>query len=357
MEGMNQEALDLIRRAYSLDKRDPDVNLFLAELELRKKNYVTAGDYLNVVLEQEPDNFSALVAKADVLMHLGKGNDELNRKFLTDAVKVLDRVEEIAPDYVYTYVDRSRALAVLGDTARAMRDLNRAVELEPDVEWHYLDRIVLNLRYFGWLDKALEDINSLEAINPDNLFAHIYAAGIYDDLGQYDKALGYYEKVIAARPDYAYSYEGAGKIYYMNGDYPKAQECFLQAYQLIYPYEGYILMAALAMKHQGDNFGAKQLLNETIPSVERGTLWYEIFRYVRDGGSDFFITGEINKQINKQEDKDAQKEARKGWYYVGEMYLLQDSPRSAQAAFMNLSEDKGSLEADIACWHTRGVEE
>ncbi len=349
-EGRDEESADLIKRAYALDKGDPDVNLFLAEMELRKKNYVKAGEYLNVVLEREPDNFSALVSKADVLMHMGQGNDDLNKKFLTDAVKVLDRVEQIAPDYVYTYVDRSRALAVLGETSRAMKDLNKAVELEPDVEWHYLDRIVLNLKYFGWMDRALEDVKSLEAINPDNLFAHIYAAGIYDDLGEYDKALGYYEKVMAARPDYAFTYEGAGKIYYMNGDWALAETCFLKAYQLIYPYEGYILMAALAMKHQGANGRARKLLEESISSVDRETLMYEIFRYVKDGGSDFFITGEIAKQTDLAA-------RNKGWFYVGEMYLLQDAPRSAQAAFLNLSEEKDSFEADIANWHNRGVDE
>ncbi|MDC7223884.1 MAG: tetratricopeptide repeat protein [Spirochaetales bacterium] len=350
MEGLGDEADSLIQKAYSLDGNDPDVNLFLAEMELRQKNYKEAGEYLNVILTQEPDNFSALVAKADVLMHLGQGNEDLNTKFLNDAVKVLDRVEEIAPDYVYTYVDRARALAVLGDTRGAMNDLNRAVELEPDVEWHYLDRVVLNLKYFGWLEKALEDIIALEAINPDNLFAHIYAAGIYDDLEDYDRALDYYEKVIAARPDYVYSYEGAGKIYYMKGQYDKAETCFLKSYELIYPYEGFILMAALAMKNQGENERAKRLLQESIGTVERESLMYEIFRYVKDGGSDFFITGEIARATDEEE-------RNKAWFYVGEMYLLQDSPRSAQAAFRNLSDEKNFFEADIAHWYNRGVEE
>ena len=349
MEGRNEEALELIDKAYALDGSDPDVNLFLAEMQLRDKNYSKAGDYLNVVLKKEPDNFSALVAKADVLMHLGEGNDELNKKFLTDAVKVLDRVEEIAPDYVYTYVDRSRALAVLGNTSRAMKDLNRAVELEPDVEWHYLDRVVLNLKYFGWMDQAVEDLKALEAINPNNLFAHIYSAGVYDDLGDYDTALSYYGKVMEARPDYAFAYEGAGKIYYMREDYARAESCFLKAYELIYPYEGYILMAALAMKNQGDNFRAKEILQETIGTLDRESLMYELFRYAKDGGSDFFITGEIAKET----DKDAR---NKAWFYLGELYLLQDSPRSAQAAFMNLSEEHDSFEADIANWHNdRGV--
>jgi tetratricopeptide (TPR) repeat protein len=350
IKGQVDEADSLIQKAYSLDNQDPDVNLFLAEMELREKDYNGANKYLTVILEQEPDNFSALVAKADVLMHLGQGNDELNEKFLKDAVKVLDRVEEIAPDYVYTYVDRSRALAVLGETGQAMKDLNKAVELEPDIEWHYLDRIVLNLRYFGWLDKALEDIKSLEAINPDNLFSHIYAAGVYDDLGEYEKALTYYEKVMAARPDYAYSYEGAGKIYYMNGEYAKAETCFLKSYELIYPYEGYILMAALAMQHQGKDSRAKQLLTDGIGGVERETLMYEIFRFIKDGGSDYFITGEISKETNKTD-------RNKAWFYVGEMYQLQDSPRSAQAAFTNLSEDHDYFEADIANWYNRGVTE
>ena len=344
MEGRGDEALDLIDRAYGLDASDPDVNLFMAEMELRNKDYRQADKYLSVVLEKEPDNFSALVAKADVLMHLGQGNDDLNKKFLTDAVKVLDRVEEIAPDYVYTYVDRSRALAVLGNTARAMRDLDKAVELEPDVEWHYLDRVVLNLKYFGWLDKAVEDLKTLESINPDNLFAHIYSAGVYDDMGDYDTALSYYERVMAARPDYAYSYEGAGKIYYIKGNFPKAEYCFLKAYELIYPYEGYILMAALAMKNQGDNFRAKEILQDQLKTLDRESLMYEVFRYAKEGGSDFFLTGEIAKET----DADARNNA---WFYLGELYLLQDSPRSAQAAFMNLSEEHDSFEADIANWH------
>jgi tetratricopeptide (TPR) repeat protein len=349
-EGRSDRAAELIGRAYSLDKTHPDVNMYFAELELRDRNYNKANEYISVVLKQEPDNFPALVGKADVLMHLGEGNDDLNEEFLSQAVKILDRVEEIAPDYVYTYVDRSRALAVLGDHTRAMEDLNKAVELEPDVEWHYLDRIVLNLKYFGHLEKALDDIASIERLNDNNLFAHIYAAGVNDDLKNYDKALSYYEKVIQARPDYPFSYEGAGKIYYMKENYAKAADCFLKAYDLIYPYEGYLLMAALAMKHQGNNKSAKDLLSDGIKTLERDTLMYEIFRYYIDSGSDFFITGMIGRETDLEL-------RNKAYFYLGEMMLLQNSPKTAMASFSNLNDSKDFFEADIAQWHNRGVDE
>lgn len=344
LDGRYEDALDLVEKGYALDENHPDINLYLAELELRDGDYNEANDYLNVVLDREPENFSALVGKADVYMHLGEGDEELNEKFLTQAVKILDRVEAIAPDYVYTYVDRSRALAVLGEHRRAMEDLNRAIELEPQVEWHYLDRIVLNLKYFGHLEKALEDIASLEAINPNNLFCHIYAAGVNDDLREYDVALDYYEKVIAARPDYPYSYEGAGKIYYMKGDYPRAETCFLKAYDLAYPYEGYLLMAGLALRNQGEKVKAKKLLSDGIRTIERDTLMYEVFRYFIDAGSDYFLTN----MITKETDKDLR---NKAYFYWGEMMLLQDSPQSAAAGFGYLADSQGFFEADIAKWH------
>lgn len=350
LEGDSEMTISLIDRAYKQDRRDPDVNLFKAELLLREKDYNGANRYLSVTLEQEPDNFSALVAKADVLMHLGEGNDDLNEKFLSDAVIVLDRVEEIAPDYVYTYVDRARALAVLGDTYRAMKDLDRAIELEPHVEWHYLDRVVLNLKHYGRLDLALEDIKSIEAINDNNLFAHIYGAGVYDDLKDYETALQYYEKVLTARPDYGHAYEGAGKIYFMMENYEMAEKCFLKAYELIYPYEGYILMSALSMRYNGKKQVADEILKEGIKSLDQDGIMYEIFRYYIYGGSDFFIMNEIPTEENIQLRNIA-------YYYLGEMYRQQNSSSlTATASFSNLGDDDGYYEADIANWHRRGAD-
>jgi len=341
--GEKEQTQTLLERGLAINDQDSDLNLLKAAMFLDKKDYTQANRHLSVTLKTDPDNFQALIQKSDVLMHLGQGNDDLNEQFLREAVKTLNHLEEVEPDYPYTYVDRARALTVLGETGDAYMDLTKAIELEPDVEWHYVDRARLTLKYRNDRLDALEDLKKCEEINPDNFLANVFMAGIYYDELDFEKSLYYYKKVIEARPEYYYAHEYLGMLYYIDGDYTQAKRSFLLAYDRFNDDEGYILMAALAMMQMGERKEASDLLTQVARGLDRESLVYEVFRYYLEGGSDYFV----QEKIRKEENEELQK---KYYFYLAELYLTQDSPASAEQCFNKAQDLDFGYEARAAQW-------
>lgn len=330
-------------KGLSVDDQDSDLNLLKAAAYLDKKDYSQANRHLSVTLKTDPDNFQALIQKSDVLMHLGQGNDDLNEQFLREAVKTLNHLEEVEPDYPYTYVDRARVLTVLGETGEAYVDMSKAIELEPDVEWHYVDRARLTLKYRNDRLDALEDLKKCEEINPDNFLANVFMAGIYYDELNFDKSLYYYKKVIEARPEYYYAYEYLGILYYIQGEYSQAKRSFLTAYDRFNDDEGYILMAALAMMQMDERKQAGDMMTQVARGLDRDSLAYEVFRYYLEGGSDYFV----QEKIRKEENEEIQK---KYYFYLAELYLTQDSIASAEQCYSKAQDLDFGFEARAAQW-------
>lgn len=341
--GNTPQAEEFLNKGLALNDQDSDLNLLKARLYLDKRDYTQANRHLSVTLKTDPDNFQALIQKSDVLMHLGQGNDDLNEQFLRESIKVLNHLEEVEPSYPYTYVDRARVLTVLGETGDAYVDYSKAIELEPQVEWHYLDRARLTLKYRNDRLDALEDLKKCEEIDPDNFLANVFMAGIYYDELEFDKSLYYYQKVIEARPEYYFAYEYLGLLYYVNGDYSQAKRAFLTAYDRLNDDEGYILMAALSMMQMDERKQALDLVTQVARSLERDSLAYEVFRYYLEGGSDYFVQEKIRKESNEELQK-------KFYFYLAELYLMQDSTGSAEQCFSKAQELDFGFEARAAQW-------
>ncbi|MDC7231588.1 MAG: tetratricopeptide repeat protein [Spirochaetales bacterium] len=307
--------------------------LMKGTVDLAAKRYAQANESFLTILKENPDNFMALSGGATAQMNLDR---------LESAVKLLDRAIDQEPEFAYLYVDRARAWKGLKNYGNAEEDYGRAIELEPDVEWHYLDRSRVRIQYFYDLEGAMKDLRTLESINPDNLFANIYMAGILDEWKQYDEAEEYYEKVIAARPDYGYAFEPLAKIAYMQGDFSAARNYFLQAYQFDDRDPLLALAAALCMEKSGDRRSAESLLKEVARKVTRDTVEYEMFRYYLQPGSNFFITDKIKKE--KNEDLRSRM-----YFYLGARDDLKGLRKTALASY-EMVEETDFFESDLADW-------
>jgi tetratricopeptide (TPR) repeat protein len=222
--------------------------------------------------------------------------------------------------------------------------MGKSSELQPYVEWHYVDRARISLKYMNDRDSALEDLKKCEAINPDNFLALVYLAGIYFDKLDFETSLGYYERLIQIRPDYYFAYEHLGILYYTQGEFAKAKEAYLKAYDKYNAKEGYILMAALAMKQLGEAQQADALLREVARTLDSESLAHEVFRFFIEGGSDYYVLDKLHKENDDFE-------RRKFNYYLGEYYLYTESAASALNCFTEASELDLQYEGRIAQWH------
>lgn len=333
-----------VTRGLELNPDHGDMNMLRASILIAQRDYVQANRHLEVTLLEDPENFQALILKSDVLMHLGQGNDELNAHFLQEAVKTLDKVEEILPDYAYLYIDRARALTVLGEYGRAYQDLSKAIDLEPHVEWHYVDRARLTLKYRNDRLDALNDLRKCEEINPDNFLANVYLAGILFDELQFEESLYYFERVMEMRPDYYFAYEIAGTLFYTQGMYQEAKEAFLRAYESYSPETGYILLAALSMRQLGEIQQSNELLTQIARGLDRQSLDFEMVRFFIEGGSSYFVVDKLNKEENEAI-------RRRFNYYLGEYYLMIGSSGAA-SCFEDASQLSVEFEGRAAQWRT-----
>lgn len=318
-------------------KSDPDHEgalLMKGTVDLAAKRYEDANKSFLRILKKNPDNFMALS---------GGGSAQMNLDKLESAIKLLDMAIKLEPEFAYLYVDRARAWKGLKNYGKSEDDYGRAIELEPNVEWHYLDRSRIRIQYFHDLEGAWEDLDKLESINPDNLFANIYKAGILDEWERYDEAEAYYEKVLAARPNYGYAHEPLAKYAYMNGDFVRAKNHFLLSYQFDDRDPLFALAAALCMEKTGDRKKAESLLKEVAPRVKRDSVEYEMFRYYLQPGSNFFITDKIAKESNEDL-------RSRMYFYLGARDDLNGLRKTALASYEMVEDSTGFFESDLAAW-------
>jgi tetratricopeptide (TPR) repeat protein len=333
-EGNTVARDDRIQELLEISPNHEDGLLLKGTIDLAARRYKEADKSFSLILENNPTNFLALS---------GAGSSQMNLDNLEGAVKLLNRAIELQPDFAYLYVDRARAFRGLKNYGKAEDDYTRAIELEPDVEWHYLDRSRIAIQYFHNLERAWEDLEQIERINPDNLFANIYKAGILDEWKRFDEAEVYYEKVLAARPGYGYAHEPLAKYAYMKGDFVKAKDHFLQAYEFESRDVLFVLAAAVCMEKVGDRKDAEKLLKEVAPRVTRDSLEYEMFRYFLQPGSNYFITDKIAKE--KNEDLRSRM-----YFYLGARDDLKGLRRSALASYEQVDENTGFFESELAAW-------
>ena len=333
-EGRVEERDRLVSEILSTDPEHEGALLIKGSVDLSAKRYEDANKSFLTILQNNPNNFMALS---------GGGSAQMNLDQLESSIKLLDRAIALEPGFAYLYVDRARAWKGLKNYGNSEDDYGKAIELEPEVEWHYLDRARVRIQYFHNLEGAWEDLKILESINPDNLFANIYMAGILDEWKRFDEAKVYFEKVLAARPDYGYAHEPLAKYAYMNGDFNAARNHFLQSYNFDDRDPLVALAAALCMEKSGDRKSAESLLKQVGTRLDRDSVEYEMFRYYLSPGSSFFISDKVAKE--KNEDLRSRM-----YFYMGARDDLKGLRKTALAFYEKVEDDTGFFESDLAAW-------
>src|SRR5471030_3162080 len=149
-----------------------------------------------------------------------------------------------------------RGLAYLdrGDTAHAIADLNRAVELAPDFAPAYQNRG--NAWYArGNYGQAIADYDATIRIDPSSPSPYVNRATVRRDLGYVDGALEDYQNAISLGTDRATPYSGRGQIYMRQQDYSRAIADFDRAVRLD-PRAGNYMLRAQAREAAGDLYHA-----------------------------------------------------------------------------------------------------
>jgi tetratricopeptide (TPR) repeat protein len=166
-----------------------------------------------------------------------------------------------------TYIERGWTAIAGGDAARAIKELERALELAPNdphaeslMGWaqmlreQYDDALFtyykvlsrdpnnplarVNLGYIclkkGIFGEAIEHLS--KAIRQDDdrkasLYAHLYMGLVYLEREMYDDARGFFEKTLELGPNMLQAWWEIGRAYYLEGDTAGAAEAWRSGYE------------------------------------------------------------------------------------------------------------------------------
>jgi tetratricopeptide (TPR) repeat protein len=214
------QAINLLRKAETLEPKMAGIRLNIGLAEYRRANYAAAIAPLSSVVKEQPGQ-----EQARYLLGLCYTFVEKYREAATT-------LEPLWPtrsnDFVYLYVLSISAFHA-GDKELDQRASEQLVRVGGDLpEFHLLmGKALLNHEEEG--EKALEEFQKAEAVNPNLPFLHFNLGLAHQRLGQMEAAETEYRKDIALEPDMAYNYEQLGKLYEQQGRDADAEKMYREA--------------------------------------------------------------------------------------------------------------------------------
>lgn len=149
-----------------------------------------------------------------------------SRQF-SEAIRVYDKVIEIAPDDPRAYAGRAYAYQSKGQRDWAIRDYDRAVDLGAQDEAVYTNRAALEMS-LGNLEAALEDCHTAIELNENSIEAHQRAASILYQLARYEESIPHFTRVIELDATASVQYRDRGWAHDAIGNSEEAYDDFSQ---------------------------------------------------------------------------------------------------------------------------------
>jgi tetratricopeptide (TPR) repeat protein len=152
-----------------------------------------------------------------------------------EALKYLNKAIELDPKYASAYHLRGIAYAVLEEYRRAIKDYNKAIELNPELD-DALSEIYSNRGHaYSYLKdnrRAIKDCNKAIELDPKNAFAYLNRGFAYYSLKEYRRAISDYNKAIELDQNKADLYVRRGVAYLRLKEYRRAISDYNKAIEL-----------------------------------------------------------------------------------------------------------------------------
>lgn len=245
-----------INRVLAIDSSNSTYLLAGADIHFYSMKMQRADQLLKRAVELEPKNVDCLLRLAQLHFYLKRYDEE---------IKVLDQVIDIDKRNAQAYFMRGMVRKELGDTAKAMTEMQLAVQMDPDYYNAYIQMGILsadqgnplavdfyrnaleiqptsiealyNLAVYytdnGQDRMAINTYSAILTINPKYFDAHYNIACIYtDNLDSARKGMEYFELAIGDNPSEPRGYFGRGKCYEKLGNLNAASADYKKALEL-----------------------------------------------------------------------------------------------------------------------------
>lgn len=239
--------------------------LLVGRLELSEKQYESAIQKFNYVIENYPPNYEPYYYRGIAKIELGDvAGAEMD---FTEAIK-------LRPLKTDLYIIRGSARERLKNYDGAFEDFNKALELNPINPDIYLNRALV-YSYLNQYDKAIDDCN--KAIHYGSRKELTYIIRGMSKLGnkQYREAIADFDLILENNKFNASSYVRKATAYYYLGNYDTAQTNIQIALQ-IEPENtyAYFQQAMIFIKLEQNDEALKSLSKVISISPESATAYY-----------------------------------------------------------------------------------
>ncbi len=156
---------------------------------------------------------------------LSRNNDQ------ESALRDLDKAIELNPEYTLAFYNRGRVYTRQDKRDLALADFDAALRTNPKHVNSLIDRGILLSRQEKYED-ALADLNTAQSLEPENARLYNNRGIVYKNLGKWNEALEDYTKAIALNPRSASSFVNRSEIWLELGNPTEAFNDLEKARQL-----------------------------------------------------------------------------------------------------------------------------
>ncbi len=178
---------------------------------------------VKAILEDEPDNATALALQALFEIRLGR---------TMSASGLIKKALEIEPDNAIAHIaDAAYRSYYVDDDQGVNATIEKAIELDPELAMGYNER-GFNSFWLGDLESAVADFERAVELEPNFLAAQTNLGLAYLYLDNADSALIAYQRAAEINPQSPSGYAGRGYYYAYVGEYDTAIEDYTHAIEI-----------------------------------------------------------------------------------------------------------------------------
>lgn len=233
---LNKEAYTILSQGIAVTPENLDLQCSMGIVQLKRNEYQDAGRRFETVLEQDEDDFRALMGLADVYIQQGRNDDSMD--LLQKVEPVQEKNKGIQLQFVRTLLNAhqfheagnliknlvqeynfdvsvlhllSEYFACCDDQERLQQTLDKLDELDPSYFLHFLD-IALRFRQIGNFEQAQTYLVEYLQHLPNDPVALTALASCYEQCSQYGDAMRFYQQALNCDADNSYLQKAVERI-------------------------------------------------------------------------------------------------------------------------------------------------
>lgn len=265
--GRFSEAARIYEELYELDKKFAGTILAqrLAEVYRAGAAYESALEFYMEALEEE--------VTADLLF--GSGYAAFQTENYDLAIKQLEDLKELDPDYFSAYLLLAESYAMLEDNKRALKAIQEGLKRDEYDKSLYLFAGKMALKN-SMPQQAIDYLSEAIALDPEYMEAILVLMSVYHTEQQYENIISLYEQLQQNEFEWVSLYPFVANAYNEEEQFEKAYEIYKEAYNEFNEDIEFLEKYCLFLVEDGKRDEAKQIAERLVQLQPSEQQWIDL---------------------------------------------------------------------------------